>query len=175
MERLIGTLLDGNKAAAVSEVRELLQADVDRKRIITEGVEAAMTRLDAKCTVEEFNLLEIMLSGRAVMEAMNEIYPSDQTREYTKGTLVVGTLEGDVHDLGKNILKMVLTAKGYRLVDCGKDCPLEKLVDTVAQENPLAVGVSSLITSVIPKVRQVKQILAQRGLAQIQVLAGGAA
>lgn len=175
MKRLIDTLLEGDQPAAVSEVGKLLNAAVGRKRIITDGVEAAMTQLDAKCTVEQFNLLEIMLSGRAVMAVMNEIYPSDRMREHTKETVVLGSLEGDVHDLGKNILKMVLTAKGYRVVDCGKDCPVENLVDAAALEKAAAVGISSLITSVIPKVRQVKEILSRRGLNHTCVIAGGAA
>ena len=175
MDLLIRVLIDGDQAAAVSEVKKLLAAHVDREHIVTEGVEAAMAQLDAKCTVEQFNLLEIMLAGRAVMEVMKEIYPFDLAREQIKGVVVLASLEGDVHDLGKNILKMVLTAKGYRVVDCGKDCPLEDLVDAAKRENAVCVGVSSLITSVIPKVRQVKHLLFQTGLEHIEVIAGGAA
>jgi methanogenic corrinoid protein MtbC1 len=84
-------------------------------------------------------------------------------------------MEGDVHDLGKNILKMVLIGKGYRAVDCGKDCPLQKLLDAVEKERPLAVGISGLITTIRPLVRQVKDQLVLRGLGRVKVVAGGAA
>jgi methanogenic corrinoid protein MtbC1 len=92
-----------------------------------------------------------------------------------KGTIVIATLEGDVHDLGKNIFRMVLIGNGYRVVDCGKDCPLPKLMDVTEREQPLAIGVSGLITPVIPLVRQVKDQLALRRLDRVLVIAGGAA
>jgi len=175
INRLLEALLDGDQTRAVAETRKLRGAGVERERIVTEGVEAAMTQLEAKCTVEQFNLLEIMLVGRAAMEVMKDLYPRDASPPYTKGTVVVGTLKGDVHDLGKNIVKMVLTAKGYRVVDCGKDCPVEKLIDTAEQEAAVAIGVSGLITTVVPLVRQLRDILAERGLGHIKVMAGGAA
>ncbi len=175
INRLLEVLLDGDQAQAIAETRKLLGDGVGREQIVTEGIEAAMTQLEAKCTVEQFNLLEIMLVGRAAMEVMKDLYPRDASPPYTKGTVVVGTLEGDVHDLGKNIVKMVLTAKGYRVVDCGKDCPVEKLIDTAEQEAAVAIGVSGLITTVVPLVRQLRDILAERGLGHIKVMAGGAA
>jgi methanogenic corrinoid protein MtbC1 len=88
---------------------------------------------------------------------------------------VVGTLEGDIHDLGKNVLKGVLTASSYRVVDCGKDCPVAKMIDTAEQERALAVSVSGLITTVIPQVRVLRSKMAEKGLEHIKVMAGGAA
>jgi dimethylamine corrinoid protein len=175
MDLLVKVLLDGDPAQAVAEVEKLRDAGVGYERIITEGVEAAMTQLDAKCTVEQFNLIEIMLVGRAVTGVMKDLYPPDVPPPPTKGTVVIASLEGDIHDLGKNIVKMVLTAQRYWVVDCGKDCPVEKLIDTAEQEAALAVGVSGLITTVIPQVRQVKDRMTERGLGHIKVMAGGAA
>ena len=96
-----------------------------------------MLALDGKCTLEEFNLLEIMLAGRAVTEVMKLLYPAGSATAVTKATVVIASLEGDVHDLGKNILKMVLTGSRYRVVDCGKDCPLPKLMEAVEKEQPV--------------------------------------
>ena len=175
MDLLIKALLDGDQAQAIVEAGKLRDAGVGHGRIITEGVETAMAQLDAKCTVEQFNLLEIMLCGRAVMGVMKELYPPGAPPPQTKGTVVIAALEGYVHDLGKNIVKMVLTATGYRVVDCGKDCPLERLIDTAELEAALAVGISGLITTVIPQVRQVRDRMTERGLGHIKVMAGGAA
>jgi 5-methyltetrahydrofolate--homocysteine methyltransferase len=83
----------------------------------------------------------------------------------TKGTVVIATPEGDVHDLGKNLTRMVLTAKGFRVIDCGKDCPLPVMVKAVAQEEAFALLVSGLISPVIPLVRQLRSLLSERGLA----------
>ena len=134
-----------------------------------------MSRLNAKCTLEQFNLLEIMLAGRAVMEIMKFLNPAGPAMSSAKGTVVIATLEGDIHDLGKNILKTVLIGKGYHVVDCGKDCPLQKLIETAVKEHPLAVAISGLITPIIPLVRQVKDLLFIRGLNDVKVIAGGAA
>lgn len=175
MDKLIRAILEGDVAASVSRTGLLRDQGVAPESIVTDGIEAAMSTLDAKCTLEQFNLLEIMLVGRAVMEVMKHLYPADTTLPGAKGTVVVAALEGDVHDLGKNILKMVLIGNGYRAVDCGKDCPLQKLLDAAEREQPLAIGISGLITPIIPLVRQVRDLLRARSLDRVKVLAGGAA
>jgi methanogenic corrinoid protein MtbC1 len=134
-----------------------------------------MEQLDGKCTIDQFNLLEIMLVGRAVMGVIKELFPKGEPGMPIRGTVIVCSLEGDVHDLGKNILKMVLTAKGYRVIDCGKDCPLDKLIETAERQRVDAVCISGLITTVIPQVRRVRELAAERGLGQMRILAGGAA
>ena len=175
MSNLIAALLEGDCAAALSQAKHLCQCGASPEHLVMHGIEAAMLTLDEKCTLQQFNLLEIMLAGRAVMEVMKFLYPAGTSTANTKGTVVVATPEGDVHDLGKNILKIVLTGGGYHVIDCGKDCPLRKLIDVTEQERPLAVGISGLITTIIPLVRQVKDQLLLRGLDSVKVFAGGAA
>lgn len=175
MDNFIAAILEGDSAEAVAQAEQLRNRGVGPKRLVVYGVETAMSALDAKCTLEQFNLLEIMLAGRAVTEVMKSLYPAGTTPASTKGTVVIATLEGDVHDLGKNILKMVLIGKGYHVVDCGKDCSLQMLMDVTEKERPLAIGVSGLITPIIPLVRQVKDELLLRKLDSVKVIAGGAA
>lgn len=175
LESLVAALLDGDQALAMTELARLQQDKVSPRRIVTDGIEEAMARLDAKCTVEQFNLLEIMLCGRAITALIKALYPLDQPPPHTRGTIVLASLEGDIHDLGKNIVKVVLTATGYYVVDCGKDCPVDRLIDTVKAHAALAVGVSGLISTVVPQVLKVRDQLAREGLASVSVLAGGAA
>jgi 5-methyltetrahydrofolate--homocysteine methyltransferase len=175
MQALMNALLEGDHAAALAETKALLAAGVPPEAIVTEGLEAAMKRLDDKCTVESFNLLEIMLVGRAVSAVVNQLYPEGVPPAKGRDTFVIATLEGDIHDLGKNIAKMVLIGKGFRVVDCGKDTPVETVIDTAQRENAHAVLISGLITSIIPQVRKVKSALAARGLGHVRVVAGGAA
>ena len=174
LDQLVETLLEGDQARAVSEVTILRDAGIDNEVIIREGIEKAMGQLDTKCTLEQFNLLEIMLVGRAVMGVIKTLYP-DLPPLATRGTAVIASLEGDVHDLGKNIVRTIMSAKGYRVVDCGKDCPVEKLVDAAAREGAAIIVISGLITSIIPLVRQVTPLARKRGLTKVKVLAGGAA
>jgi methanogenic corrinoid protein MtbC1 len=175
MNPLVSAILEGNCAESVFQAGQLRAGGVSAQNIVMRGIEPAMSALDSKCTLEEFNLLEIMLAGRAVTEVMKLLYPSGNMTDATKATVVIASIEGDVHDLGKNILKMVLTGNRYRVVDCGKDCPLQRLIEAVEKEQPLAVGISGLITHIIPLVRQVKDILRLRGLERVKVMAGGAA
>ncbi|NEV60420.1 cobalamin B12-binding domain-containing protein [Thiorhodococcus minor] len=175
LESLVQALLDGDETQALDELERLQQAKVTPRRIVSEGIEEAMSRLDAKCTLEQFNLLEIMLCGRAITALIKRLYPLDQPPPHSRGTILLASLEGDIHDLGKNIVKVVLTATGYFVIDGGKDCSLDRLIDSAKQHTPIAVGVSGLITTVIPQVLQVRDRLARDGLGSVPVLAGGAA
>ncbi len=175
MHHLVTSILDGNRDEAIQAVRSLIEQGVEQNDIVINGIETAMKQLDLKCTAEQFNLLEIMLSGRAVMGVIDELFPPDAPSRESKGTVVLCSIEGDVHDLGKNIVKIIFTAVGYRVVDCGKDCPLDILVKTAKDRQAFAVGISGLITVVIDKVRLAKRMLEESGMTDIKVLAGGAA
>jgi len=166
--------MDGDQVQAVAEAASLLDSGADNELIISHGIETAMGRLDAKCTMEQFNLLEIMLVGRAVMGVIKMLY-GDAQPAATRETVVLASLEGDVHDLGKNIVKTVMTARGYRVVDCGKNCPVDKLVETAVREEAEIISISGLITSVIPLVRQVRPKAREHGITKLRVVAGGAA
>lgn len=175
MDKLVQALLEGDQTLAAQQARDLRAAGLEVRQIIAGGVEEAMAQLDAKCTVEQFNLLEIMISGRAVMRVMKELYPGEAAEKAQKADVVLAALEGDVHDIGKNIVKMVFTATGFVVADCGKDCPLDRLVATVREKQAKVVGISGLITTIVPQVRQVKARLAEQGLGDVRVMAGGAA
>lgn len=174
-QTMVGALLAGDHVAALAEARRLRAAGVSAERIITEGLEVAMGRLDDKCTVEQFNLLEIMLVGRAVSVVVQYLYPEGMPPTRGRATFIIATLEGDVHDLGKNIVKMVLIGKGYRVVDLGRDCPVEALAEAAERERADAVLVSGLISTIVPQVRRVRAALQARGLVAVPLVAGGAA
>ncbi len=175
MDLLISYIIEGETKLAIAEVNRQIAAGVHREQIIVEAIQKAMELLDSKCTAEQFNLLEIMLAGRAAMSIMKELYPGANDDPSTKETVVIASLEGDVHDIGKNIVKIILIAEGYKVIDCGKNCPIQTIVDAAETENAIAVLVSGLITNVIPQVKVVKQALVDNNLPGIKVFAGGAA
>ncbi len=175
MDELIDHLLIGDQEKAVTQALKLRASGVNEEAIVRDGVEEAMRLMDDKCTVENFNLLEIMLCGRAVLAVFKQLYPPGEGGPPTRGTVAVATLEGDVHDLGKNILKMVLAARGYRVIDCGKNCRVDELITTAIAEEAQVIGISGLITSVTPQVQIVREKLQERGVNHITVIAGGAA
>ncbi len=175
IDDLIEMLKIGDKMQSVISTKKIVESGASSEFIVANCIEPAMIGLNNKCTVENFNLLEVMLAGRAVMSVMKELFPPGSELPPTKGTIILATLEGDVHDLGKNILKTVLTVNGYNIIDLGKNCPLEKLIDAAEEKKPFIIGVSGLITSVIPIVERIKVSLSERNMEHIKVIAGGAA
>ncbi len=175
MYLLRDAVLDGDVSQAIIEVKNLLNTKVKPEKIIKEGVVKVMVELDKKCTVEHFNLLEIMMAGRVIMAIVNELYPIGIPSSQAKGTIIIGTPEGDIHDLGKNIVKIMLMGKGYRVIDCGKNCPIEELINAAEKETANAIFISGLISTIIPKVREVKSKLSRRNLKDIKIVAGGGA
>jgi dimethylamine corrinoid protein len=175
LDSLVQALTDGERELSVQIVADLVSRGMRSADIITGGIEKAMAALDRKCTAEQFNLLEIMLAGRAVMAVIHQLFPKDPALPDPRGSVVVAVLEGDIHDIGKAILKIVLAGHRFRVVDCGKDVPVGAVVGAAAESGAAAVCVSGLISSVIPQVRALKPALARAGLAHVRVLAGGAA
>lgn len=175
LDQLVAALIEGDRERSLEVVAGLTGAGVPSDEIVAGGVERAMAALDRKCTAEQFNLLEIMLAGRAVMAVVRRLFPDDRDPPNPRATIVVAVLEGDIHDIGKAILKIVLSGSRLRVVDCGKDVPVEAVVEAVARSGAAAVCVSGLISSVIPQVRALKPALARAGLGGVTVLAGGAA
>jgi 5-methyltetrahydrofolate--homocysteine methyltransferase len=175
LDVLVRAIIDGDRERSLELVGALARAGVPPEAIIAGGVERAMAALDRKCTAEQFNLLEIMLAGRAVMAVVRRLFPEERAIPDPRGTVVVAVLEGDIHDIGKAILKIVLSGSRFRVVDCGKDTPVDQVVGAVAQSGASAVCVSGLISSVVPQVRALKPALARAGLSHVTVLAGGAA
>jgi methanogenic corrinoid protein MtbC1 len=173
LQALIALILEGSHARAAAEARRLHEAGVARERIVVAGVEEAMRRLDSKCTLEEFNLLEIMLAGRAATEVVKALFPHGALPG-KKGVVVLGTPRGDVHDLGKNVVKSILISSGYKVVDCGKDVPTERFVQAAHREGALAIGVSGLVTTTMASVREIRPGLRKEGL-ECLIVAGGAA
>jgi methanogenic corrinoid protein MtbC1 len=143
--------------------------------IVTGGIEVAMATLDRKCTAEQFNLLEIMLAGRAVTAITQLLFPAGADRPNPRASVVTAVLEGDIHDIGKSIVKTLLVGAHFRVVDCGKDASIAAVVRAVAESGAVAVCISGLISSVIPMVRELKPALGAAGLSHVKVLVGGAA
>jgi methanogenic corrinoid protein MtbC1 len=175
VDALVQALIEGERDRSLDLVAGLVAAGVSPAEIVTRGVEQAMAALDRKCTAEQFNLLEIMLAGRAVMAVIRRLFPDDPALPDPRATVVVAVLEGDIHDIGKAILKILLAGSRFRVVDCGRDAALGAVVEAAARSGAAAVCVSGLISSVIPQVRALRPALARAGLSHVRILAGGAA
>ncbi|MGE5506330.1 MAG: B12-binding domain-containing protein [Actinomycetota bacterium] len=171
----MAALIEGDRERSLALVSELMGNGCRPLDIVSEGIEVAMAALDRKCTAEQFNLLEIMLAGRAVVGVIHQLFPADIDIPDPRTTVVTAVLEGDIHDIGKSILKILLAGSRVRVVDCGKDASVASVVQAVRESGASALCISGLISSIVPLVRTVRPALVAAGLGQVRVLAGGAA
>jgi methanogenic corrinoid protein MtbC1 len=180
LQSLIEAVVNGENDRSVVLAECLVRDGWAVERLIQEGLTAALRSLDAKCTNEEFNLLEIMLAGRAMMAVMDKVVVK-QLPAVTRAlvapeqTIILGTIKGDIHELGKHVVKMLLRANGFKVIDIGKDVHPANFVKAAGIEGAASIGVSSLITLTIPYIREIRHMLAAEGMQGVTVLAGGAA
>ncbi|GFN22848.1 cobalamin B12-binding domain-containing protein [Thermanaeromonas sp. C210] len=169
----------GDNKEAVAMARQLLARGLDVELVVEEGLTKALESLDVKCNNEQFSLLEILLAGRAMMDVMEQVIcrhiSLSSSRLKRNEVVILGTIKGDVHDLGKNIVGLMLKVCGYKVVDLGKDVDPLRFVEAAAHEGARYIGVSSLITTTVDYVKEVKKLAVQEGLKEVRVLAGGAA
>jgi methanogenic corrinoid protein MtbC1 len=174
---LIEAVISGKNKDAVVYAETLINEGTDVYNIVQAGLLPALQALDVKCTSDEFNLLEIMLAGRALMDVMDNVVAKHLTIEelnFNTISIVLGTIKGDIHELGKHVVRTLLRAGGYRVIDLGKDVEPAKFVQCAREENADYIFVSGLITVVMPYVRQIKEFVEQDGL-NVKIVAGGAA
>jgi len=183
LERIRQAIIAGENQEAVAIAEALISKGIRPEEIIIDGVTKAMEYLNQKCTIQEFCLLELMLAGRAAMDVIDFLYSEGMTKDeishdtglYPRKKIILGTIKGDIHELGKNIVSMVLKSYGYQVIDMGKDVNPEDLVMAAITEQADIIGISSLLTTTLLHVRDVKRIAADKGLHAVKIIAGGAA
>ncbi len=169
-------VIKGKRKEAVEEARKALAAGVEPGDIMQHGLIAAMSVVGQKFSSGEFFLPHMMIAARAMTEVVDVIKPLlvGEAAE-KKGKAVIGTVAGDFHDIGKNIVKMMMEGAGYDVVDLGVDVPADKFVAAVRDESPDFVLMSALITLTMESARRTIEALNAAGLrAGVKVGVGGA-
>ena len=176
MGRLSDALLALDKAA----VLRLVQQDIDSGRDPLEVVDDARQGLEAvgeKFECGELFLMELMRAAQIFQGAAKIINPKIKERYggvSTKGKVLLGTVAGDIHDLGKNIVKSLLECRGMEVVDLGVDVPAAKFVEKMKELKPDVVGMSALLTASIPQMKATIHAIEAAGLRQsAKVIVGG--
>jgi 5-methyltetrahydrofolate--homocysteine methyltransferase len=155
IESIKSWVIRGKRNEAVEEVRRALAAGEDPGAIMKDGLIAAMSVVGQKYSSGEFFLPQMMIAARAMTEAVTVLKPHlVGAAAEKKGKAVVGTVAGDFHDIGKNIVKMMMEGAGYEVVDLGVDVAPEKFVAAVQGEAPRFVLMSALITLTMESMRR---------------------
>lgn len=158
-------------------VEDELAAGADPYVLITQ-CQAAMEEVGRKYEAGEYFLAELMLSARMFETAASILSPrlTSKVGAQRLGKIVLGTPRGDVHDLGKNIFRIMAQAGGFEVVDLGIDVPASRFVDAVKMERPDIVGMSALVTTTYPSMQEVVSALEKEGVRNaVKIIIGGGA
>jgi 5-methyltetrahydrofolate--homocysteine methyltransferase len=162
-------------------VLELTQAALDNNipadEIITNGMTAGMEIVGERFNAKEYFIPDMLASAEAVSAAMDILKPHlEASNIETKGTFAILTVRGDIHDIGKNIVAILLKGSGYEVTDLGIDVPTEKVVEYVRENKPNYLGLSALLTTTMLVMGDIIEALKAAGLRdKVKVLVGGAA
>jgi 5-methyltetrahydrofolate--homocysteine methyltransferase len=176
LEMVYQAVLDGDAPAAEAAVKEALAANVPAEDILQKACIPAMGEVGRLFEEGEKYVPEMLISARAMQKSVNLLKPHLQGgKVQSVGKVVVGTVQGDLHDIGKNLVGMMLEGTGFEVIDLGTDVTPQKYVDAVKAHNPQLIGMSALLTTTMPSMKKVIEALQEAGLRkQVKVLIGGA-
>ena len=162
--------------AVIELVEEALAKNLNVKQIINEGLTSGMNTVGQKFEAGEYFIPDMLASAEAVGAAMEMLEPHlAQSGIKPKGKILIATVKGDLHDIGKNIVSILLRGAGYTVKDLGNDIDSQTIVDAVKEENPEFLGLSALLTSTMAHMEGIIKALADNGLRdKVKIIIGGA-
>ncbi len=165
------------KPGVVELTQVALENNIDPQVIIKQGLTAGMQVVGDKFAAKEYFIPDMLASAEAVSKAMDILRPHlEKAGVASRGKFVIATVKGDLHDIGKNIVAILLRGTGYEVNDMGIDVPTEKIVQTVGEYKPDYLGLSALLTTTMVVMGEVIVTLKENNLRdKVKVLVGGAA
>lgn len=166
----------GDSETVLSLTEKALAENVSPKEILHQALVAGMDVIGERFKNNEVFIPEVLVSAKAMKAGMNIVKPllADADVE-SKGKVVIGTVKGDLHDIGKNIVGMLLEGGGYDVIDLGADVPKEKFLEAIQKENANILGMSALLTTTMTYMREIIEALEFANLkSQVKVMIGGA-
>jgi 5-methyltetrahydrofolate--homocysteine methyltransferase len=173
--RLKELVLNLDRAGVEKAIKEALEAGDSPQDIISEGLSRGMEEVGERFERREFFLPELMLSAKVMKAALDILRPHiTEKNQKSAGRIVLGTIQGDVHYIGKNILAAVLEGEGFTVFDLGEDVPPEDFVSKAEEVQVQVIGISALISTAVSKMAEAIIMLREHGLAA-KIIVGGAA
>jgi 5-methyltetrahydrofolate--homocysteine methyltransferase len=173
---LSARLQEGDDRAVRSVTEDAIAHGVPPAEILDRALLPGMAAVGARFRDREIFLPDVLLVARAMHGAMALLKPLLAARDVAPaGTVVLGTVTGDIHDIGKNLVAFMLQGAGFDVIDLGSDVPAERFVDTAIDRGATVIGMSALLTTTMSGMGEVVEIVRQRGLAgRVTTIVGGA-
>ena len=180
MDKLGEHIIEGN----MGEIKALVQSALDENHtpedVLEKGLMKGMEVVGKRFAAEDMYIPEVMLSARTMHTALELLRPlleTDQKKMKMKGRLLLGTVEGDIHDIGKSLVEMMFTANGFEVIDIGINVTADAFVEAVKKHEPDIVGLSALLTNTMPAMQQAIAAIDDAGLrkdGKPKIIVGGA-
>ncbi len=176
MDELKNFLFSGDADAVTAEVSRLLSAGKAPDEIMNDGLIAGMSVIGEQFKNNEIFIPEVLISADSMHAGLDVLRPYlEKAGVKPKGKVVIGTVKGDLHDIGKNFVLMMLKGAGFLVEDCGIDCPPAKFVQAIRNSDADILAMSSLLTTSMPSMKETVDALCQNNLRdRVKIMVGGA-
>jgi len=176
LSKLYDAVLNGDAKTAAAVTKEALEGGVNPIDLVNQYMVPAMDEVGRRYECEEYFVPELLLAARAMKASMDLIRPLlASSGAQPAGRVVIGTVKGDLHDIGKNLVAALLEGGGFEVIDLGTDVPPEKFVRAVQEKQANIVALSALLTVTMPAMRTTIETLKEAGVRdRVKVLVGGA-
>jgi corrinoid protein of di/trimethylamine methyltransferase len=176
--QLTNSLIDGDPEATVALTQEALAAGIEPMAIIREGLMPGMNAVGDKFSCGEYFLPDLIIAADGMRSAMDLLEPELRLRQQTvesPGTVILGTVAGDIHEIGKSLVGTMLSANGFKVHDLGVNVPTSNFIQKVRETDATLIGLSALLTTTMTVQREIIQELTEAGLrSKVKVMVGGA-
>ena len=179
LEEVFKAVLEGQTQVAKDGVKRALEDGLPASRILNEALIPAMDEVGRKYETGEYYVPELLVAARAMQAGLSILLPllanADTPTERKSARILLGTVQGDLHDIGKNLVRILLEGAGFEVVDLGVDVSPERFVSAVQELKPDLLAMSALLTTTMPAMFRTIRSLDQAGLhSRVKVLVGGA-
>jgi 5-methyltetrahydrofolate--homocysteine methyltransferase len=170
------TVIAGKHLEIEALVETAVQQKMDLNDLINKALIAAMDVVGDRFSKSEIFVPEMLVSAVTMKKGLNIIKPLlKENQQHARGKVILCTVHGDLHDIGKNLVAMMLEGAGFEVIDLGVDTTVEKVVNKVAEISPQVLGLSALLTTTMPEMEKVINVLQTRGMREkVKVMIGGA-
>ena len=175
-EKMAQELIKGNEADVKKLTQDALDGGATARDVLDNGLLAGMDVVGKRFKAGDMFIPEVLLCARTMHAAMDILKPFlSEADAAGSGKVIIGTVEGDLHDIGKNLVGMMLQGAGFKVIDLGVNIKPQEFVDAVKEHQPDIVGMSALLTTTMPKMEQTIAALKEAGIRdQVKIMAGGA-
>jgi 5-methyltetrahydrofolate--homocysteine methyltransferase len=176
LEDIYQSIIEGNMNGATEGVNTALKEGIAAAEILNKGLIAAMSEVGRLFEEGEYFVPEMLIAARAMKAGVVVLKPKLMEADVKPlGKVVIGTVKGDLHDIGKNLVAMMLEGAGFEIIDMGTDVPPAKFVNAVQEHNAQFLGLSALLTTTMPAMRTTIEALKEAGMRdKVSVMIGGA-